>query len=241
MRVLFLRPYWKDDVPTAYMAYWLGELVPRAEGLGHEVVDIEGYRATRDNVLNTLAQFNPDVIIAEGHGERDVLTGYMTAPLLTASDVVAQPSIAFGRSIHAQSCFTASVLGAKSKEAGARMYAGYMSSFDFIVKTLDPSNDPVAEFFKEPVQATALSMLNEDTPRGVYNATMRAYSRSWGRMFSSFLPEIPFVGTALEHDRSKFVVLSEEPAGPSLNLIVSGLALSGALIGALGLARFTRG
>jgi hypothetical protein len=217
------------------MAHWLLDVKERATDLGHEVIDLEGENATRDRFVHAVNYQTPDIIVAEGHGDEDTLTAYMESPLLDASDLPQESYLVRNRSIYALSCLTASKLGPKAKDSGARLYAGYVSTFDFIIGTGNPGNDPTAEVFKGPALQPSLSLLEGKDPRGIYSDTMGAYSKAEREVFFSLSASTPFVLQSLNHDKNSFVVLSAEELGPVPNVMPILALLGLSSVAALGL------
>ena len=144
----FFRP--KFDLPTEYMNSWLGTSMGDASMEGFSTIDSSGDQATRYSFFDKIQSYNPDVVIADGHGNPTTLTGQGLEEVLRScfnNEVLA------GRVVCGLSCFTGQVLGPNSKDKGALAYIGFVNEFSWIVSPpYNPSMDPAAYSFQQIVR-----------------------------------------------------------------------------------------
>jgi len=153
--ILVTRP--GHDVTTRYISKWSERVIDEARSKGHDVVDLDGERATRERFLGILNKKSPRLLVLNGHGNQDMVFGYDNEPILLSSDDAVE-----GKIIYARSCQSAKKLGKASVSFGAVAYLGYDEDFVFIIdntKTARPLEDKTAELFLGPSNYLPISIL----------------------------------------------------------------------------------
>ena len=76
MKKCFLLTRPDHDLITKYLFYWSRLVIKEAKNVGFKVLDIRGKKATRKNFLTYLKKYQPQLILFNGHGADDLVTGY---------------------------------------------------------------------------------------------------------------------------------------------------------------------
>jgi len=135
------------------MNYWLGLAKSDVAGLGFQVIDSDGQYATSYSFFDTLQKYNPEVIIADGHGDPSTLTGQGLEEVLKACT---NNQVLSGKIVCAVSCLTGQILGPDSRNKNAEAYIGFVNEFSWVVdESLNPSTDQVAYSFQEIIRKMA--------------------------------------------------------------------------------------
>lgn len=133
---------------TRYLSKWSNDIIDEAKSKGYEVVDLEGKKATRARFIGTLKKKSAILVVLNGHGNEDVVTGHDNETILEKSDAVVEDKI-----IYARACRSAKKLGPELIRQGALAYLGYDEDFIFIFdqeKVFQPLDDKTAALFLEP-------------------------------------------------------------------------------------------
>lgn len=229
----FFRPDF--DLPTNYMHAWLGQSMTDVKGLGYSVIDSSGPYATPYNFFDTLERYNPDVIIADGHGDPNSLTGQALQEVLRTCT---NNQVLSGKTFCAVSCLTGQNLGPDSRNKTTRYYIGWVNEFTWVVSPpYSPLTDPVAYSFKEVIRSlirhTCQLDLGRITLRQLYDGLMAEFKKH--EDYYSVPPgsEDPYASDiliSLRHDKKGLITLGEEavyaaPVSPAIPIaqIATGL------------------
>ena len=132
------------------MHSWLALAKSDVASLGFDVIDSEGAYATPYSFFDTLQKHNPDVVIADGHGSPDTLTGQGLQEVLRACF---NNEVLSGKVMCAVSCLTGQTLGPDSRKKTAQAYLGFVNEFSWVVSPpYDALNDPVAYSFQQIIR-----------------------------------------------------------------------------------------
>ncbi len=155
--ILFTRP--EHDPTTHYLSNWSKESIVLAESKGIKVLDLNREKAIKSEVENRLTKFSPDLVILNGHGNENMVTGHKNEPLLI---VGGNEKLLKNKIIYAISCRSAKNLGPKSISAGAINYTGYDDDFVFLYEPEEisrPLTDKTARQFLEHSQIYVESLI----------------------------------------------------------------------------------
>lgn len=228
------------------MHYWLGLAKSDVSALGFTVLDSQGPYATQYSFFDTVERYNPDMVIADGHGSPNSLTGQAMQEVLRAC--VNNQALS-GKVMCALSCLTGQNLGPDSRNKNAMGYMGFVNEFTWVVsQPYNPAMDPVAVSFQEVVRKlVSLSCLYQQALvplKDVYNGVRDEFEK-WKAYYSIFPgSEDPYardILLSLVHDQKGLITLGKEdeyaqvyPGFPVTPIIAVGLgAIS--LLPALGL------
>ncbi|MFC1612551.1 hypothetical protein ACFL29_01740 [Patescibacteria group bacterium] len=159
---LITRP--NDDATTRYLHAWSEKIIELAKKKGMQILDLSKKKANRQEVEGRLKKLNPELVMINGHGDIDCVTGYSQEILLKSGK---NEKLLKSAIVYALSCKSAVVLGPKSIEAGCLAYIGYKADFIFVHKNKlnRPLEDKVAKLFLEPSNQVVVSLLKEHTAK----------------------------------------------------------------------------
>jgi len=154
---LLTRP--EHDDTTYYLSHWIKGTVEYAERKGMKVLDLHQQRARKQEVESMLRSQSPKLVVFNGHGDNDSVSGHNNEPLISAGQ---NESLLASKIVYAISCSSAKSLGPKSASAGAICYIGYDDDFIFLyepAKFSRPLRDETARFFLEPSRLFVESLI----------------------------------------------------------------------------------
>jgi len=183
--------------------------------LGFSTIDSSGEYATKYSFFDTIQKHDPDIIIADGHGDPRTLTGQGLQEILRSCT---NNEILSGRFVCATSCLTGQILGPDSRDKQAKAYTGWVNEFTWIVSPpYNPATDPAAQSFESIIRTLVTLMCRHQqgtiSLRDVYDGTIAEFDR-WEKYYS--VPpgsEDPYAGDiliSLRHDRNGLVTLGKE-------------------------------
>ncbi len=197
------------------MHFWLELAKGDVSALGFEVIDSEGPYATRYSFFDVVRNANPDIVIADGHGGPNSLTGQGVEEVLRAC---VNNEVLSGKVMCALSCLTGQNLGPDSRNKKATGYMGFVNEFTWVVSPpYNPATDPVTVSFQEVVRRlVSLSCQYQQELIGlkeVYNGVRDEFER-W-RQYYSVPPgsEDPYardILLSLIHDQNGLITLGDE-------------------------------
>lgn len=159
LTLLITRP--RHEATTFYLFAWAKKIIEAALAKNFRVIDLKENRANRKELTSVIKKTSPQLIVLNGHGNADLITGQNGEVLIKANE---NEEMLAGRIIYALSCRTAKLLGPKSVAKGARCYLGYKEDFVFFHKNLTkPLNDPWAGLFLEPSNQIPISLIKQYT------------------------------------------------------------------------------
>ncbi|MDO8662635.1 MAG: hypothetical protein Q7K98_05390 [Candidatus Omnitrophota bacterium] len=189
--LLITRP--DHDCTTNYLSKWSKEIIKEGEDKGITVIDLDGDKANRIRVIGTLEKKSPGLVILNGHGNQDSITGHNNDVILEANDRKAVKN----KIIYARSCKSAKVLGEKAISHGAQAYLGYDEDFIFLYsrdKVSKPLEDKTATLFLSPSNQIPLSLLKNHCA-GEANEKSKA-------LFKKNIDKLLVAGPSSEHYRA---------------------------------------
>lgn len=230
----FFRP--KFDLATEYMNSWLGMSMGDASMEGFGTVDSSGDQATKYSFFDKIQSYNPEIVVADGHGSPTALTGQGLEEVLRScfnNEVLA------GRVVCGLSCLTGQVLGPNSKDKGALAYIGFVNEFSWIVTPpYNPPADPAARSFQQIVRhIVKLACRHQKELIGLkdlYDSIAKEFD-SWIQYYSvppgsndAYAQDILL---SLKHDKTGVIVLGQEgrqyPGLPEIPVLLGPLFAGG--------------
>ncbi len=183
MVFLITRPDY--DPPTKYLSQWSEEIIEIAKSKGHEIIDLKNKKATKKELTSRLAKLNPNLVVLNGHGSEDSITGQDQEVLIKAGE---NHDILHSRITYAVSCSSGKSLGPKSVEAGNSTFIGYDDDFVFTSdrKCLSrPLEDKRAKPFMEASNHVAISLLKGHKALDASNRSKEMFKKSFQKLLSS--------------------------------------------------------
>ncbi len=198
---LITRPH--HDVKTSYIHAFTKWIVALAQDEDINMADLEGPKATRENVEKAIKKLSPRLIFLNGHGTEDVVLGHKDQPVLDEKNV----DLTKGKIVYALACDSLSKLGDIAISKGTEAYVGYEREFTWAVdrtKTSTPDKDKNAMPFRKVCFVLGKSLLS-GTPVGEsIKRTKREYRkliRTYGTSLDNY-GDAPLIGFALSWDLS---------------------------------------
>lgn len=159
LTLLITRP--RYEATTFYLFAWGKKIIEAALVKNLKVIDLKENRANRKELTSVIRKIKPELIVLNGHGNSDLITGQNDEVLIKAD---LNEEMLAGKIIYVLSCRTAQLLGSKSVAKGARCYIGYKEDFLFFHKNLTkPLSDPWAGLFLEPSNQIPISLIKKHT------------------------------------------------------------------------------
>jgi len=196
--ILMTRP--NHDVITSYLHEFSKDTFEIAKGT-HDihVSDLEGSKATRENLENRVRKESPSLLFLNGHGDRKRVAGHKDEIILDEANI----ELSKNRIVYALSCDSLSELGKMAIEKGAKAYIGYSASFMIIrdpSRDCNPSKDKNALPFKRACVTLINSLLFGDNVETAINRTKQEYKhliRSYGTSDDDPYGDVPLIRFAL--------------------------------------------
>ena len=191
VRVLLTRP--EHDDTTFYLSQWSREAIALAKEKGMDVLDLNRERANRKEVEGVLDKISPDVVVFNGHGSEDMVTGHKNEPLIIAGE---NEGLLRSKLVYAISCRSAKTLGPESIKAGAVAYTGYDDDFIFVTETekaARPLEDGTAKLFLSPSNSFMKSLLKGNSVEESHKRAENAFRENIIKIAGSDNPDISLI------------------------------------------------
>lgn len=174
--LLITRP--QGDLGLKYLEHWSEKIIDAAKNKGALVLDLKHKRAARKELESVIRKKSPHIIIFNGHGDYDLLTGQFQEPLVIATENV---QILAGSIVYAVSCRSAKILGEQAVLKSAKAYIGYKENFIFHYNessVYKPLLDEKAKLFLEPSNQVAISLLKGRTTQESFVSSQKFWIRN---------------------------------------------------------------
>lgn len=149
------------DRATEYLDAWSQKLLDVAKQQKDVVVfELRGKETTREKVSKLIEGEKPQLIIFNGHGDKNSITGYDFEVLIRCDD---NESLLSKKIVHAFACDSGKTLGPKCVAIGGTVYIGYREKFKLThlnkSTSVEQAKDPIAAFFLEPAFSAVLALI----------------------------------------------------------------------------------
>lgn len=165
------------DIPTEYLDAWSKRALDVARQQPDvRIFELNKTEATKENVTKIIEAEKPQLVIFNGHGNENVITGYEFEILIQINDneILLEKKI-----IHAFACAAGKNLGPKCVAIGSAAYIGYREKFQLThlnkLTETEQINDPIATFFLEPAFSAILALIEGKTMIEAYNISQAMY------------------------------------------------------------------
>ena len=203
------------DAPTEYLDSWFGkiiELVKKQEDT--KLFELKKERANRKELTELIEKENPQLVIFNGHGNDELITGFNQDVLVRCND---NESILEGRIIHSMACESAKKLGQKCITIGTRCFIGYKEKFNLVHLNkkagLEQLDDPIARFFIEPAYEVVIALVEGETTGDAYMRSQNVYRENLNVLLTSNSTEYNTVlASRLYHNFQNQVCLGDQIA-----------------------------
>lgn len=176
------------DNTTNYLSQWCEVCLDYAKKNGIDYIDLRSERATSKEFESVIKKKQPKLVILNGHGNEEMVTGHKCIPLIQINK---NEPLLMNKIVYAISCKSAQKLGISCVKNGTLAYIGYNEDFIFIfdkTKTFDPSEDELARYFLEPSNEVILSLLKGNTAKQAFDNSQLAYNKKIEKLLSSEAP-----------------------------------------------------
>lgn len=186
--MLITRPFY--DLVTSYLFVWSERIIEVAKERGINFVDLEGPHANKDELIQRLKKHNPSLVVFNGHGADDKITGFDREHVLIQADN--DEGLLKSRIVYSRSCSSIKVLGRKCINKGTKAFAGFESGFAIISNqrfSARPKQDPWAKHFLEATNMVPISLLKGNSIEDSFNKSQNALKRSIEYFEAHFTPD----------------------------------------------------
>ncbi|MEK7528239.1 MAG: hypothetical protein AAB592_00545 [Patescibacteria group bacterium] len=183
MSLLITRPDYEPA--TKYLSCWSEEIIKVANSKALKVVDLQGEKAKRSEFIGRLSKVNPSLVVLNGHGDENSITGQDEEVLIEVGD---NHQILNSRITYAVSCNCGKTLGPKVVENGDATFIGYDDKFVFTSdrKCLTrPLEDKRAQPFMEASNHVAISLLKGHKASDASLRSKSMFEKSYKKLLSS--------------------------------------------------------
>jgi len=169
---LLVRPDF--DKPTSYSHYYMGEFLDYAMETGRlDIIDLEAEEATKQNIVNSINQYDPMFCYMNGHGGPDTYTAQNKEVVM---QTCTGDEILIERVVLMFSCLTGQRLGPDMVQKGVKSYIGWTVSFSWIAQE-KPETDKYAPGFFEAVNVMAEVLIAGGSASEAMDASMDVWNR----------------------------------------------------------------
>lgn len=200
-KLLVTRPY--HDINTEYLHSFAKDILKLVRTTKNiHATDLEGDKATRNQVEKCLTKENPGLVFLNGHGDRLAICGHRDEVILDKYNI----SLTKGRIVYALACDCLKELGVLAVHGGTEAFIGYRARF-MIVK--DQSRDTVPDKDKNalPFKRACFMLINalvfSNPVSKAIELTKREYEhsiRSYGTSEDDPYGDTPLIRFALAWD-----------------------------------------
>lgn len=180
---LITRPHHDDT--TYYLSNWSKETIKIAENHGAKVLDLQGEDANKEEFESKIKKFSPRLVMLNGHGDADSVTGHKNQMLVKAG---INEELLKSKIVYALSCKSAKILGPKSVHAGALNYTGYEDDFIFVYEPelfSRPLSDKTAGLFLEHSNIFVEALIKGRSAGESFERSKDALRKSFNRAIST--------------------------------------------------------
>ena len=210
-KFLITRP--EHDDTTHYLSNWCKKIMEVANAKGISILDLNREKATKKEFASMIQKQKPGLIMFNGHGSDECVTGHKKEILVVAGE---NESLLKESITYALSCRSGKLLGPKSVNAGAKAYLGYDDDFVFVYspdKITQPLADETAKLFLEPSNEIIISLIKGNSAEESYNRSQEFFMDRMKKLLSSeATPEESSMARYLWWDRLHQVCLGDKRA-----------------------------
>jgi len=179
MNTNFLITLPNHDQTTHYLSAWGKQIINVAKDSDLNVLDLQGEKANRKEFESKIKNLSPKLIMFNGHGDKDMITGHKNEILVKAGE---------SKIIYALSCRSAKILGPESVRKGALSYTGYEDDFIFMYEPnffSRPNLDKTAELFLTPSNIFIESLIKGNNVRDSFERSKKAIIKNFNKSIST--------------------------------------------------------
>lgn len=173
-----------DDI-LHYLSTWSTEVRDLALKKGKTVVDLSDKKANKERVTGTLQKTPIRLVMFNGHGDDNVITGHRDEELIKSPG---NEKLLRNKIVYCRSCNSAKKLGPDSVISGADAFIGYDSEFVFVydIRSItEPLKDKTAALFLIPTNTLVSSLIKGNTVKFSYEKSQEVFKQNINKLLSS--------------------------------------------------------
>ncbi|MCR4324093.1 MAG: hypothetical protein NUV69_00190 [Candidatus Curtissbacteria bacterium] len=181
--ILVTRP--NHDLITTYLFKWSEYVINVADKKGIKVLDLSSKKANETTLTSYIVKNEPILVFLNGHGNKDVITGYDNKPLISANK---NEKLLEGKIVYARSCDAAKNLGQLCIKNNTLAFIGYQRKYAIGYSQssiTNPLRDEVAKLFITPSNLVPISLLKGNSVRESYRKSQDSMARNFSFMLST--------------------------------------------------------
>lgn len=183
IKMLITRP--EHDPGTRYLSRWSECIIEEAQKKNFDVIDLYKEKAVRKEFEGRLQKVQPVLVVMNGHGKENCVTGHDNEVLVQCGD---NESLLYDRVTYAVSCDCAAVLGVECVKKGKTTFIGYNKSFVFNFTSQHvrhPTQDQRAAQFLNASNQVTLSLLKGHTAQQSSNRSKSLFRHAIRKLLPS--------------------------------------------------------
>lgn len=149
----------RSDEVTEYLTVFSNPIIEECKKRGVNYHQIKDSNITKINVEKDIKSYDYKLVILNGHGERDYITGYKKEKIIDLDNC----NVLKDRITYARSCWAAKELGASCMEKSkSGCFIGYDIPFMFLINTTwatNPIKDKIAKVFFDTSNRVPLGII----------------------------------------------------------------------------------
>lgn len=203
------------DIPTEYLDSWFGKIIELAKQQKDTVLfELKKERSNRVEFMELIERENPQLVIFNGHGNDELITGFNQDILVMCDD---NESILEGKIVHSMACESAKSLGQKCITIGTRAFIGYKEKFHLVhlgkESVAEQVNDPIASFFLEPAYEVIVALVEGNTTGDAHARSQNMYKKKLLELITNNNAEQnTMLASSLYHNFQHQVCLGDQTA-----------------------------
>lgn len=173
-KILITRPK-NHDATTNYLYYWSEDILKQAKKSERTIIDLKMKRVNLKEFGGIIQKSRPSLIIINGHGDENTVTGYDNQPLV---QIGSNESLLVDTITYARSCCAAKKLGPACVKKGTIAFIGYTDEFVFMFEekfVSKPLNDKTAGLFLKASNQVAISLVKGQSAKEADSRSKNAF------------------------------------------------------------------
>lgn len=166
------------DLATHYLSEWTKPVIVFAKNKGFVVHVLKQKECTKKNFEKRVKNNKPHLVLLNGHGDYDRVTGQNMEVILRVGD---NEELMNKKILHAFSCSSANKLGPACIKKGTIAYVGFNQDFIFWHDekySATPLKDDTAKHFFEPTNLVPISLIKGNSVKEAFNKSQKAFDKS---------------------------------------------------------------
>jgi len=174
--MLITRPFY--DPPTTYLFNWSEDIINFAKQNGITVIDLKQHDANRKNLESRIKSQDPKLVVFNGHGSSDRVTGFSIDHVLVKCND--NEDILSYRIVYSISCESAKELGPKCVEKDTEAFIGFEEGFAFLHEKsweTNPKKDKKAAIFLNIINSIPINLIKGNSAGDVVEKCKNAFEK----------------------------------------------------------------